>query len=459
MRRRAVGMIVGAGAAALALGGYLVADAHDIVPGVLTLSDSPAPTAPPTMEPRGALVPTISLTGSGAVVSADQVKELWQPVQDEATSGQWKTWGIVIDAESGQVLLDAASATPHAPASTTKVLSAVTALTHLDESARLATGTSLMGTDLYLWGQGDLFLARGNGDPDAINGRAGVADLAAATATSLSERGISHVTLYWKHSIFTGAPRLAAWDDQQVSNYEGPVGAFAIDTGRVGPGEYAFLEDPGRDVALEFAANLRNAGIEAVVTAELDVPSIAEEIARVESATIGQQVRWMLHHSDNTSADQYCRLAAQAAGNDPSFAGASKTVMATLTSLGVDITGMRVDDCSGLTLDNRISGRTLAQTIQATMVSDSPTLRDLVRSLPWGGVDGTMGERFESGPAAANVQAKTGSLPSVASLAGVVTTAGGRTLVFAIGNDEVPDGAAYWTRWELDEFIEGLASL
>ena len=118
-----------------------------------------------------------------------------------------------------------------------------------------------------------------------------------------------------------------------------------------------------------------------------------------------------------------------------------------------------MQDCSGLSSDDRISGRTLAETLLTTMDADHPNLRDLVRSLPWGGLDGTLDQRFLTGDAAANVQAKTGSLGTVSSLAGVVTTEGGRTLVFAVGNDAVPGGAAYWTRGVLDDFVEGLSGL
>ncbi|TWS19774.1 D-alanyl-D-alanine carboxypeptidase, partial [Tsukamurella conjunctivitidis] len=134
-------------------------------------------------------------------------------------------------------------------------------------------------------------------------------------------------------------------------------------------------------------------------------------------------------------------------------------VVSTLKALGVDTDGLSLGDCSGLSSDNRISGRTLAQTLRTGMTSQRPDLRDLVRSLPWGGLDGTLDTRFTTGEAAANVQAKTGSLSTVSSLAGVVTTSGGRTLVFAVGNDAVPDDGAYWTRGVLDDFVQGLSAL
>ena len=458
MRRRAVGAIVGATALVLASAGYLVADAHDAVPGVLTLSDAPAPSEAPTLTPRSP-GPSPDAAQSGTAVTPSQVETLWAPVLRAAGEGKWTSWGTVLDADTGEVLLDAGASRAHTPASTTKILTAVSALSHLRASDTLATGTSLSGTDLYLWGQGDLLLARGHGDADAVDGHAGVADLADATVSVLKEQGITHVTLYWDDQLFEGPAHLQAWDDQGVGNFEGRVGAFAIDTGRTSAGAYSFVPDPARDVATELAANLRDAGIEAEVASTTGVPDRAQEIARVDSATIGQQVRWLLHHSDNTLADQYCRLAARSAGAPTTFAGAVQTLTGTLTDLGVTTTGLKLEDCSGLSSSDRISAATLAGAIRTTMDSSTPQLRDLVRSLPWGGLEGTLGQRYTQGDAAANAQAKTGSLGSVSSLAGVVDTTSGRTLVFAIGNDDVPDGGAYWTRSALDEFIQGLAAL
>ncbi len=474
MQRRRLAAIVSATVAVAAVAGYGVADARDAVPGILTTSDVPVPQKPPVLVDQSAPEPAIAPSSPGAPVSTDDVAHLWREVEKAATQGGWSAWGMVADPLTGDVLLDASSSTVHTPASTTKILTAVSALSHLDQTSTLATGTSVAGTDLYLWGQGDLMLARGQGDPEAVDGRAGIADLAASTVAGLEDRGITQVTLKWNQAIFSGDSHLSAWDTQDVATYEGRVGAFAIEGGRTDPGvDQGFLDDPGRDVAQELAADLRNAGLDVVIAGESSVPEGAEELARVESATIGQQVRWMLHHSDNTLADQYCRLASAARGADgaqdrgdigdatvdTSYAAATSTVASTLDSLGVDTTGLVMEDCSGLSTDDRLSARTLVEALTASMKADSPQLRDLVRSLPWGGLDGTLDSRFDTGAAAANVQAKTGSLPTVSSLAGIVTTTGGRTLVFAVGNDQVPGDAAYWTRGTIDDFVEGLAGL
>ena len=69
------------------------------------------------------------------------------------------------------------------------------------------------------------------------------------------------------------------------------------------------------------------------------------------------------------------------------------------------------------------------------------------------GMNGTLETRFEEAPVRGNVNAKTGSLGHVSTLAGVLTTESGQNLVFAVGNDHVPNDGAYWTRIYLDEFV------
>jgi len=63
-------------------------------------------------------------------------------------------------------------------------------------------------------------------------------------------------------------------------------------------------------------------------------------------------------------------------------------------------------------------------------------------ALPIAGVDGTLSTRMRGTPAEKNLRAKTGSLSSVASLSGYVTTAAGDHLVFSMMLNNYPDAAA-----------------
>ncbi len=115
-------------------------------------------------------------------------------------------------------------------------------------------------------------------------------------------------------------------------------------------------------------------------------------------------------------------------------------------------------DCSGLSVDDRLTAETLDETVNAAAGPDQPKLRPLVDLLPIAGGSGTLSNRFldtDAGRASAGwLRAKTGSLTATNSLAGIVTDASGRVLSFAfISNDAGPSG-----RTAIDAFAAVLRS-
>lgn len=399
-----------------------------------------------------------SLRPEGAPVSAQEVEQLWAEVAQAANEGQWTSWGSVIDATSGQVLLDASARQPHTPASTTKVLTAFTALSALDPSKTLSTSLTLAGSRVHLSSQGDLLLGEGSSQADSVKGRAGLADLAEHAASALTDAGLTSVSLTWSASPFSGTTVLPSWVKQDVANYEGPVAAMAIDAGRTAEGAYEFYADPAQRVAQVFGAALEERGIEVSLDGQIPPPEESTLIASVESATMGEQIRWMLAHSDNTLAEQYCRLAAKEKNLETSFSASTALIASTLKEAGVDTGGLSLEDCSGLSSNDTIAPATLTGAI-AHALRSTGALADLPRDLPWAGASGTMRKRMAESQAYANAQAKTGSLAEVSSLAGIVETSNGRLLVFAVGNESVPGDAAALTRPILDTFVAGLAAL
>ncbi|MBF0940715.1 MAG: D-alanyl-D-alanine carboxypeptidase/D-alanyl-D-alanine-endopeptidase, partial [Schaalia georgiae] len=281
---------------------------------------------------------------------------------------------------------------------------------------------------------------------------------AARAAEALKGQGVSSARVDWRGSLFEGEAHLGAWDAQEVGNYAGAVGAIAIDAGRTEPQANSFHQDPALRAAEVFAAALESNGVATDLGSAAAAPQGAASLASVESATMGQQIRWMLHHSDNTVADQYCHLAAAAASAPTTFAGSVGNLVSTLTSAGVPTDGLNLEDCSGLSSNDRLTARTLVGVLRAAMSSSNAGARDLIESLPWAGLQGTLTTRFTDPPAVGNVQAKTGSLAAVASLSGVLTTQGGRTLVVAVGVQD-PAERAVSARGLLDSFEEGLVSL
>jgi D-alanyl-D-alanine carboxypeptidase/D-alanyl-D-alanine-endopeptidase (penicillin-binding protein 4) len=124
-----------------------------------------------------------------------------------------------------------------------------------------------------------------------------------------------------------------------------------------------------------------------------------------------------------------------------SFTGAVDAVTNRLNTAHIDTGSAILQDSSGLSVDDRLTAKTLDSVVQAAAGPDQPTLRPLLDLLPIAGGSGTLSDRFLDGtPAGAGpsgwLRAKTGSLTAINALAGVVTDRSGRVLTFAlISND------------------------
>lgn len=128
--------------------------------------------------------------------------------------------------------------------------------------------------------------------------------------------------------------------------------------------------------------------------------------------------------------------------------------------LGVDTTGARILDGSGLARGNRLRPETLLDLIGVVADGDHDELRTVLSGLPVAGFTGSLAARFESGDAEGlgAVRAKTGTLRRVHGLAGTVTTVDGVVLGFVAVADRVrvPDTLA--ARAKLDEVAAALAA-
>lgn len=398
-----------------------------------------------------------SVAAEVAGVDDTVIDAAWEKLAEVADQGRWKAWARVVNAATGEVILDANNGVTHTPASTMKILTSLFALSTLDPAQTLETGVSLEGTDLYLWGEGDLLLGAGASNSSSVNGRAGLDTLAQGAATALAERGVNSVNLKYQTALFPGVLRPQGWVDQGVTDFGGDVAAYAIDTGRTAPGAWQFVDDSARAVADSFAQSLTSRGINVVSIESGAAPVDAEEISAVASASALEQMEFMLLTSDNTVAEQYCHLAAsEYLSTNASLTDSAAAMTDFLSEHGVAVEGLRAYDCSGLDLRNRVEATTLTDAIAISGDASGPAA-SLVRFFPVGGVSGTLADRFDEGDARGNVAAKTGSLGAVATVSGIVTNESGATLIFAVGADEVPDDGAAWYRPDLDEFIDALA--
>jgi D-alanyl-D-alanine carboxypeptidase/D-alanyl-D-alanine-endopeptidase (penicillin-binding protein 4) len=447
--------------------GYLVADAYDVVPGLLTVAP-PHPEPAPFPSPPGAVAgpdPAAALPALPAeapVPTTDAIGDLVTQLAGDTRLGP-RVGAIVADGLTGEVLGSAAPDNPMVPASTQKVLTAVAALTSPGGDVTLPTTAVLSGeSHVILVGGGDMMLAAGEGDPDAVNGRAGLGDLAAEVAAQIMVTGRTSVTVGLDDTLFAGTPIAPTVDPAHAAQgYVAPVAALAVDVARLTDAEYAPREaDPALAAAQEFVRQLeaRGLAVEGSV-GRTEAPSSARVIGQVRSAPLSEIVRDMLERSDNTITEVVGRLVAIDAGLPGSLEGSVQAVTRSVQALGVDLEGMRLADLSGLGAGSQMTARQLADVVALTVDPAHPQLREAALGMPLAGLSGTLATRYPEGhPGRGVVAGKTGSLPNITSLAGTVVTADDRLLVFAVLADAVPDGGTFGARVIFDQFAGRLAA-
>ncbi len=368
----------------------------------------------------------------------------------------------VADAATGTTLFAQAPDAARVPASTAKILTAAAVLSLLGSSATLPTRVVDGATrdEVVLVGGGDVLLSAGSGDPLQTRGRAGLDDLAAATADALLDQGRTTVAVRLDDSLFVGPAVSSAWGPADVaSGAVAPIMALEVDEGRVRPGDARRSGDPAMAAAATFAGLLARHGVHvAAAIARTHALAQAGTLAQVDSASVGDLVEFALTESDNTVAEALARLVARASGRPATFVDAGVAVLDRASLLGVSVTNAHLVGGSGLARNAAVPVSVLVGVLAAAAQPSHPELRPVLSGLPVAGVSGTLASRFTRGPDLAGagvVRAKTGTLRGVTSLAGTVVDADGRLLVFAVLADRVPTTAG--GRAALDRVAAALA--
>jgi serine-type D-Ala-D-Ala carboxypeptidase/endopeptidase (penicillin-binding protein 4) len=352
---------------------------------------------------------------------------------------------------------------PVIPASTMKVLTATAALSVLGPDYTFST-TAVAGAtprDVVLVGGGDPLLAR-TPDSDAYPARADIVTLAKATARSLKNLGRGRVRVGYDTSLFSGPEVSPGWRPSYIADdVVSPISPLWVDEGREQQGDPARSEDPALAAAEAFATVLERQG---VVVQGRPRPVVADpealEYAAVRSAPLSQIAQWVLEVSDNEAAEVLFRHVALAEGLPGSFTGGATAVGEVLGRLGVDTSGERILDGSGLSRRNRLSPRTLLSTVEVAAAEEHPELRTVVSGLPVAGFTGSLTFRFSTGDeeGLGRVRAKTGTLSGVHGLAGVVTDRDGTVFSFVAIADRVRLEDTLDAREAIDKVAAALAA-
>ena len=109
-----------------------------------------------------------------------------------------------------------------------------------------------------------------------------------------------------------------------------------------------------------------------------------------------------------------------------------------LTQAGLKPTQYSFSDGSGMSTYNRVAPRGTVTFLRWTQTQ--PWGPNFTATLPIGGVDGTLKNRFKGTSLEGRIMAKTGTLNATNALAGFLTTKSGKVLTFAAYANDVPDG-------------------
>ncbi|MDX3248900.1 D-alanyl-D-alanine carboxypeptidase/D-alanyl-D-alanine-endopeptidase [Streptomyces sp. ME18-1-4] len=397
----------------------------------------PAPSAASVLTGLGGTVGSTVKSAPATLPTGPGLANVLAPLLDDPALGARHT-AAVVDVATGRQLYGTGADQALTPASTTKIATAVAALSAMGAEHRLTTHAALEPDtkELVLVGGGDPTLtARSDAE-----GWASLRTLAVSTAAALKKRGLTQVTLSYDTTLYAGTQVHPIGVNPNLA----PVTALSADEGRTDDstsGPATRVSDPAADATRRFAEFLKAAGIRTTAPGPSKATTRAQGLATVSSPPLSALVERMLTNSDNDIAEALARQTAVATGVRADFDGAGKAVQAQLKKLGLPTAGARFRDGSGLNREDRLTANLLTALLVKAGDPARPNLRPVLTGLPVAGFTGTLTSRYGDG-AAGVVRAKTGTLTGVNTLAGTVVDRDGRLLAFALLTADTTDPAA-----------------
>ncbi len=304
------------------------------------------------------------------------------------------------------------------PASTMKVITAITALSRLGGSYQFKTDLCYTGRVDSCTLQGDIYCV-GGFDPRFNN------DDLRAFVEGIRRLGIDTIrgSIYADKSMKDKNPYGEGW-------------CWDDDNPTLSP----LLLSRKDHLLPKFYSDLREAGI--YLTGSLGEKRKPEEANCIVRRfhTIDQVLMRMLKESDNLYAESMFYQIAASTGNHPATAKSARAIIKQLVNkIGLDGSRYQFADGSGLSLYNYVSAELEVKLLRYAY-HDQNIYNHLLPALPIAGTDGTLRKRMTGAFTRGNVHAKTGTVTGISSLCGYLTAANGHHLCFSIINQGVMHG-------------------
>ena len=395
------------------------------------------------------------------------------------------TVAVSVETLDGRTVYGHRAHEPLVLASNQKLFTTAAALLRLPADYRWVTRVELM--------DGDRLWFRGGGDPSLrrIEEQDHAEDFLDAVAAALVDRGVRELEeVVLDDRFFDRAYRHDLWpSDQWQSSYCAPVSGLAVegncivvdaaaggrlelrpplgaalrvDRKRSASGTLAAwwqdgtfgisvrhgrpatavlaVNDPGEAFRFWVEEGLRRRGVAATtvrLVAEDEVSGVGELLLAQPSAwTLAEAVAVANKDSDNFVTETILKTLGAEGGFGGSFAGGIEAMRAALAELGMELEGFDPADGSGLARRwsdpvNEASPASVCALLRA--MAHEPSGRVLFDSLPVGGLEGRMSERFRDPLFAPHrVRAKTGWIRGASSLSGYLLAGEDEVLVFSI---------------------------
>ena len=322
---------------------------------------------------------------------------------------------MVYDLSDDSVLYSFGAKQTLRPASTMKLLTAVTAIDLLGGEYRLNTSLRYQGAIKDSVLTGDLICV-GSMDPmfDTNDMRAFVESVRALGVDTIRGRLVAAPSFKEEELLGEGW----CWDDDN-------------------PQLSSLLVERKDEFMTVFASMLREAGI--VVEAPIITAPYSKDALMlcVRSHQLKEILIPMLKESDNLYAESVFYHIAASQGARPAKAShARQLVKKELSKAGVTGVPYKIADGSGLSLYNYVTPELMVKLL-CYAYRHTNIFMQLYPALPVAGQDGTLKKRMMNTSANGKVKAKTGTVTGVSSLAGYLTSANGHVLAFCILNQGV----------------------
>lgn len=249
----------------------------------------------------------------------------------------------------------------------------------------------------------------------------------------------------------------------QVTVYGSPTGKERLYRGTVPLGHNDFavraaMPNPAKTCADLFSSYLRTHGI-GVSSNSMQVYTAPDSLRAVldyRSTPYYTIAQYTNLTSNNIYAESIFKYLGYVYAGTGSYANGAKAVEEYLREKGINVSGVRVVDGSGLSRLNRVTTDFMCRYLM--VMSKERFYDEFLQSIAKVGENGTAKNLLPNLPAGITVHVKTGTMDGVKSYAGYVTTPHGQTLTFAIvsnGHDASPQEVSA----KLNKILYKIASL